>query len=137
MSGTGSTGVHRPAVERIAGGREIVRFSYNLLTTGLYDPAVDADVDPDELPLGALGLDLAQRAEAFFRTHKVSVLIPEDSVLVWDNQRMLHARSAYTDARLHLTRYWIAENRRHLPDLHRPSGPRHPSTARLRPRNVA
>jgi hypothetical protein len=108
--GTGASGVRRPVVERTAAGRRIVRFSYNLLTAGHYDPPVDADVAPERLPLGAAGRDLAQRAETFFRERKTSLLIPEDSVLVWDNQRMLHARSSYTDARRHLTRYWLGEH---------------------------
>ncbi|MET3985346.1 TauD/TfdA family dioxygenase [Streptomyces sp. PvR034] len=106
--GVGTEGVRRPVVERTAGGREIVRFSYNLLTTGQYDPPVDACVDPAELPLGSFGIHLAEQAEAFFREQKRSVLIPEGAVLVWDNQRMVHARSAYRDAKRHLTRYWIA-----------------------------
>ncbi|MEU6051720.1 TauD/TfdA family dioxygenase [Streptomyces xanthochromogenes] len=105
--GTGTAGVRRPVVERTPEGRDIVRFSYNLLTAGHYDPPVDAEVAHEELPLGALGAELAVRAEAFFRENKVSVLIPENSILVWDNQRMLHARSSYTDARRHLTRYWL------------------------------
>ncbi|CAM5299912.1 hypothetical protein SXANM310S_03412 [Streptomyces xanthochromogenes] len=105
--GTGTAGVRRPVVERTPEGRDIVRFSYNLLTAGHYDPPVDAEVAHEELPLGALGAELAVRAETFFRENKVSVLIPENSILVWDNQRMLHARSSYTDARRHLTRYWL------------------------------
>nr|WP_275426599.1 TauD/TfdA family dioxygenase [Streptomyces sp. CS147] len=100
-----------PLLERTDSGQEILRFSYNLLTTGQYDPPVDASVDPAELPLGSFGVHLAEQAEEFFRQEKVSVLIPEDSVLVWDNQRMVHARSAYRDARRHLTRYWIAAQR--------------------------
>ncbi|WP_335934658.1 TauD/TfdA family dioxygenase [Streptomyces sp. PTD5-9] len=106
--GVGTEGVRRPVVERTADGEEILRFSYNLLTTGQYDPPVDASVDASELPLGSFGVHLAEQAEEFFRQEKVSVLIPEDSVLVWDNQRMVHARSAYRDAKRHLTRYWIA-----------------------------
>ncbi|MDJ0383070.1 TauD/TfdA family dioxygenase [Streptomyces sp. G-G2] len=109
--GVGTEGVRRPVVERTEGGREIVRFSYNLLTTGQYDPPVDASVDPADLPLGSFGIHLAEQAEAFFRERKTSVLIPENSVLVWDNQRMVHARSAYRDAKRHLTRYWIAAQR--------------------------
>jgi hypothetical protein len=107
--GTGTEGVRRPVVEQDSDGREIIRFSYNLLTAGHYDPPLDAHPDPETLPLGPLGLELAHRAEDFFREHKVSVLIPEDSLLVWDNQRMLHARSEYRDARRHLTRYWLSE----------------------------
>ncbi|MFI7316910.1 TauD/TfdA family dioxygenase [Streptomyces venezuelae] len=108
--GTGTAGVRRPVVESTPEGRDIVRFSYNLLTAGHYDPPVDADVPADQLPLGSLGRELAVRAETFFRDNKVSVLIPEDSILVWDNQRMLHARSSYSDARRHLTRYWLQES---------------------------
>ncbi|MFE4856725.1 TauD/TfdA family dioxygenase [Streptomyces sp. NPDC056670] len=108
--GTGTTGVRRPVVERTVEGRDIVRFSYNLLTAGHYDPPVDAQVPSEELPLGALGAELAVRAETFFRENKVSVLIPENSILVWDNHRMLHARSSYSDARRHLTRYWLQES---------------------------
>lgn len=109
--GVGTEGVRRPVVERTADGREVLRFSYNLLTTGQYDPPVDVSVDASELPLGGFGVHLAEQAEEFFRQEKVSVLIPEDSVLVWDNQRMVHARSAYRDAKRHLTRYWVAARR--------------------------
>ncbi|OCC10045.1 TauD/TfdA family dioxygenase [Streptomyces sp. PTY087I2] len=109
--GVGTEGVLRPVVERTDSGQEILRFSYNLLTTGQYDPPVNASVDPAELPLGSFGVRLAEQAEEFFRQEKISVLIPEDSVLVWDNQRMVHARSAYRDAKRHLTRYWIAAQR--------------------------
>ncbi|MFD7668182.1 TauD/TfdA family dioxygenase [Streptomyces sp. NPDC059788] len=109
--GVGSEGVRRPVVDRAADGREVIRFSYNLLTAGHYDPPVDVSVDAEELPLGKLGVCLAEQAVDFFRQEKVSVLIPEDAVLVWDNQRMLHARSEYRDARRHLTRYWLDESR--------------------------
>ncbi|HEX5568660.1 MAG TPA: TauD/TfdA family dioxygenase, partial [Streptomyces sp.] len=54
-SGKGSEGIHRPMVERTADGRSTVRFSYNLLTAGHYDPPVDAAVDPEDLPLGTWG----------------------------------------------------------------------------------
>jgi hypothetical protein len=108
-SGTGSAGVHTPIVERTGAGREIVRFSFNLLTRGHYDPPIDGATDDDSLPLGGFGVELAARAERFFADERTSVLIPEGSLLIWDNQRMLHARSAYRDARRHLTRYWLAE----------------------------
>ena len=110
-SGVGGEGVRRPIVERGADGREIIRFSYNLLTAGHYDPPVDAQVNAEDLPLGKAGIRLAEEAADFFRNEKVSILIPEDSILIWDNQRMLHARSEYRDARRHLTRYWLDEPR--------------------------
>jgi alpha-ketoglutarate-dependent taurine dioxygenase len=100
-------GVRRPIVEHTQDGRELHRFSYNLLTAGLYDPDVDAEADPENLPLGARGVDLAEQAVAHFRANRVSILIPQDSILLWDNHRILHARSAYKDVRRHLTRYWL------------------------------
>lgn len=106
-SGVGTEGVRRPIVERTGDGAEIFRFSYNLLTSGSYDPLMDEKAPDDRLPLGALGRELAERAVAFYQAHKVSVLIPENSVLLWDNQRMMHARSSYRDPARHLTRYWL------------------------------
>ncbi len=103
-------GVRRPIVERAPRG-EVVRMSYNLLRAGAYAPVVDEPPSPDMLPLGARGAELADRVSEFFRLRKTSVLIPEGAILVWDNQRMLHARSAYSDLRRHLTRYWLAEHR--------------------------
>lgn len=108
MAGTGVAGVSRPIVERGDDGEEVFRFSYNLLTTGQYDPPVDTITAPADLPLGDFGVRLTKQAEEFFREYRVSVLIPRDCILVWDNHRMVHARSAYRDSRRHLTRYWIA-----------------------------
>lgn len=101
----GDTGVRRPIIERVA-DRRIIRMSYNLLKSGAYAPPVDGPPNP---PLGAEGADLAERVVEFFHRSKISVLIPEGVILLWNNQRMLHARSAYRDLRRHLTRYWLAE----------------------------
>ena len=103
-SGVGTGGVRAP----IADGTEepVFRFSYNLLTSGAYEPSLDGSV-PDTLPLGETGVELAHLAAEFFRDNKVSILIPPRAVLIWDNQRMLHARSEYQDNRRHLTRYWL------------------------------
>jgi hypothetical protein len=54
-------------------------------------------------PLG----DIAQLAERFFYDKVIPVLIPESSMLIWDNQRLMHARSEYQDPVRHLTRYWL------------------------------
>lgn len=98
------TGVRRPIIERVA-DRQIIRMSYNLLKTGAYAPPVDESPNP---PLGAEGADLAERVVEFFHLSKTSMLIPEGAILLWNNQRMLRARSAYRDLRRHLTRYWLA-----------------------------
>ncbi|MCS7476820.1 TauD/TfdA family dioxygenase [Umezawaea endophytica] len=91
------------------GGRAVLRFSYNLLTTGGYDPDLDRVPAAEELPLGQAGGDLAEKVSALFAEHRTPLLIPDDALLVWDNQRMLHARSEYADQDRHLVRYWIAD----------------------------
>lgn len=109
LEGGIAQGVRKPVLERTADNGDIVRFSYNLLTAGCYEPLVHQQVSFDRLPLGALGVKLAERATAFFQAAGISILIPDRSVLVWDNQRMMHARTAYRDSRRHLTRYWLGE----------------------------
>jgi hypothetical protein len=109
-AGVAGAGVRAPMIQSTGSGREIVRFSYNLLTRGHYDPPIDGESDPDTLPLGRDGVTLAERAAEFFAERRTQILIPEGSILIWDNQRMFHARSAYQDRRRHLTRYWLAED---------------------------
>jgi hypothetical protein len=93
-------------------GRAVTRFSYNLLTTADYDPTLGADVNPSKLPLGEAGRRLAHRVSDLFRELRTSVLIPDGALLIWDNQRMLHARSDYADRSRHLTRFWSTDWRR-------------------------
>lgn len=93
-------------------GRTVARFSYNLLTTSDYDPTLGADVDHFRLPLGEAGRRLAHRVSELFHELRTSVLIPEGALLIWDNQRMLHARSEYSDRSRHLTRFWCSDWRR-------------------------
>jgi hypothetical protein len=95
-----------------AAGNTVARFSYNLLTTSVFDPNLDADVDASVLPLGEPGRRLAHRVSELFRELHTSVLIPDGALLIWDNQRMLHARSEYADRARHLTRFWSGDRRR-------------------------
>ncbi|MBD0742201.1 TauD/TfdA family dioxygenase [Streptomyces sp. CBMA152] len=103
-----STTVTVPMLYQEEDGRPVLRFSYNLLTAADYDASLDARADPERLPLGRAGAELAYRASELFDQYRTQVLVPDGHLLIWDNQRMLHARSAYTDERRHLTRYWIA-----------------------------
>lgn len=88
--------------------KNVFRFSYNILTSGEYDPDINSKVSYGLLPLGKQGLDLAHKVNMIFKKHSSSVLIPDDALLIWDNQRLLHARSKYADKKRHLVRYWIA-----------------------------
>ncbi|KAK1184030.1 TauD/TfdA family dioxygenase [Streptomyces sp. NBS 14/10] len=103
----GGEGVVATMVEE-DGDRAVLRFSHNLLTAADYDPALDAATPAEELPLGRAGAELALRVAELFVHYRTQVLIPDDALLVWDNQRMMHARSQYEDTGRHLTRYWVA-----------------------------
>ena len=105
-------GVRSTMLSIDAAGNTVARFSYNLLTTSDYDPTLDAEVDRRQLPLGEAGRRLAHRVSDLFRELRTSVLIPDGSLLIWDNQRMLHARSEYSDRSRHLTRFWSSDWRR-------------------------
>lgn len=53
---------------------------------------------------------IAELGETFFNNNLISILIPEKSILIWDNQRLMHARVRYTDTSRHLTRYWLSDS---------------------------
>jgi hypothetical protein len=103
---SGGDGVRTAPLTR-DGDRDVLRFSYNLLSAASYDPELGAAIETARLPLGAAGAALAEKINRSFERLRSSILIPEGAVLVWDNQRMLHARSSYADQARHLTRYWI------------------------------
>lgn len=86
----------------------VLRFSFNLLTSGEYDPPLDNIVSHQSLPLGKKGFDLAHKINNIFIKNCSSILIPDDALLIWDNQRLLHARSKYEDKNRRLVRYWIS-----------------------------
>jgi alpha-ketoglutarate-dependent taurine dioxygenase len=98
-------GVRRPMVERTADAREIVRVRYLLLSTGKYAPPL-ASLAAEE-PFGPAREALLQAFDRFQAAHEVPVLLPEHSILLWDNWRLAHARRAYEDPERHLTRYWL------------------------------
>ncbi len=57
--------------------------------------------------------DLSRRwvsaGRTFFEANKTAIKIDRGGLLVWDNWRMLHARSAFTDPRRHLRRALVAD----------------------------
>lgn len=107
VSGTGSVGVAAPILASCESGGEILRFSYNLLTSGDYDPPLNSEAPVEELPWGRFGRDLAHQVHEYFGHSALRIRIPENALLLWDNQRMAHARVPYADSRRHLTRYWV------------------------------
>jgi hypothetical protein len=105
-------GVHTTMLSTDADGNTVSRFSHDLLTTGEYDPHLGTVVDRSRLPLGDAGHRLAHRIRDVFAHQSTSVLIPDGALVIWDNQRMLHANSEYTDRKRHLTRFFSGDWRR-------------------------
>ena len=87
---------------------DIFRFSYNQFHYGDVNPSREdlrhSQVANSDSPLARF----AVLGEAYFVQHNTPVLIPDGCMLIWDNWRMIHARSRYTDPARHLTRYWLA-----------------------------
>jgi hypothetical protein len=100
------------------GGRSVFRFSYNQFLYG--------DVNPSEAALSGVSsgastgvsprrggdsrdplVRLAMLAASYFESEAVPVLIPDGHLMIWDNHRLIHARSTYSDPARHLTRYWL------------------------------
>jgi hypothetical protein len=88
-------GIHTTMLSTDASGDTVTRFNHDLLTNAN--------------PLGEAGRRLANRVGDLFRELSVSVRIPDGALLIWDNQRMLHAMS---DRSSQLTRFWTEDRRR-------------------------
>jgi len=98
-------GIRRPMVERRPDGRKLIRFRHNLLLRGRYEPALTSD--EHEEPFGSARVALRERVDSYLKNGRIPLLIPEHSVLLFDNWRMAHGRSAYADTQRHLIRYWL------------------------------
>jgi alpha-ketoglutarate-dependent taurine dioxygenase len=89
-SGIGLSASH-PVLERHASGRIILRYSANNVSSG-GDPFLD---------------DLLRRGGLFFDACHVAVRIDRNCLLIWDNWRMMHSRTSFTDRRRHLRRVLV------------------------------
>jgi len=83
-----------PMLERRAGAPPVLRFTCRCIA------------DPDGDPFLA---DMRQRLVRFFDETHIAVTYEPNALLVWDNHRMLHSRTGYSDVRRHLRRAWLAE----------------------------
>jgi alpha-ketoglutarate-dependent taurine dioxygenase len=105
--GSSQRRTHRARLVSQDGGATVFRFSYNQFRYGNVNPS-EADIESatareDDAPLSRI----ARRGEAFFYEKVIPVLIPDGSLLIWDNHRLMHARSQYSDSSRRLTRYWL------------------------------
>lgn len=83
-----------PILENRDGLPQIMRFSYNCVEHG------------DD----AFLLSIRERVLEFFERTQVSIDMEPNSVLIWNNHRILHSRTAFTDRRRHLRRVWLSES---------------------------
>ena len=83
----------------------LLRFSYNLLRHGLYDPET-AQIS-DAGPAQTARETLADMLLVAFQHCREAIDIPAGALLVVDNRRMVHGRTAYSDHRRELIRYWV------------------------------
>lgn len=90
--GLGNVAQH-PLYERNNGSNPIFRFSS-------YDGAEQRD-DPSLL-------DMRERVVKFFEEEHVAIDIEPNALLIWNNHRVLHSRTGYTDMRRHLRRVWLS-----------------------------
>lgn len=109
LRGSGTGAILSVMLGTTPDGERLFRFNANVLTSNAYDPVIGTRLPADQLPLGERGRMLAQRVQDIFLRRRVRFLIPDGGLLIWDNRRTLHARSAFEDRQRHLTRYFLAE----------------------------
>lgn len=100
----GETVFGRRLLESTPRGETILRFSVNLFTYGDLNAPLTSRPGRGVLPEHRR---LAALAESFRKAHQIRILIPDGGLLIWENWRMMHARSAFSDLRRRLTRYWL------------------------------
>jgi alpha-ketoglutarate-dependent taurine dioxygenase len=71
----------------------VMRFSYNCVVH-----------EDDEFLL-----NLRERVLEFFTETHITADYEPNSLLIWNNHRMVHSRTGYTDRNRHLRRIWLSE----------------------------
>lgn len=102
-AGTSAT---RPLLED--GPEPRLRFSHNLFMRGDIDGNLHDDAEAATFNLmHPAARDFVRDSCDAFEREAIAIRIPEDGLLVWDNHRLLHGRTAYQGAERHLVRMWI------------------------------
>lgn len=84
--------VHHPLVQVLPDGRRVYRYSTRCMTYR-HDARLVAVVD---------------RFGRYFEAQHVGIRWRKGALLIWDNHRMAHARTAFEDRQRELARVWIA-----------------------------
>lgn len=87
------------------GEKPTLRFSCNYISHGDYSPDPEnlAPFTPD--PFLA---DISERLMRFFEANALRIRMSQYSLLLWDNESMLHSRTTYTDPTRKLERIFLA-----------------------------
>lgn len=89
-------------------GQPLFRFSDNQFRYGNVNPSAE---DLREAGSGGARdadlLRLAELAERYHAEEGLALLVPDGAMLIWDNHRLMHARSRFEDPARHLVRYWL------------------------------
>ena len=104
-AGWAQGGVNAPVVDHDEDGKILLRISYNLFQFGRYHPRLDEPPAEERTPLMA---DFCAELLEFFHSRAQGIRVERNSLLVMDNHRMLHARTAFDDPQRHLQNVWIA-----------------------------
>jgi alpha-ketoglutarate-dependent taurine dioxygenase len=85
-------------------GEVMLRFSYNILRHR--DPSPDVSLQPsvDDPFLK----NICDKVLDFFTKDHRAIRMEKHSLLIWDNHRMLHSRTAYSEPARHLQRIWLS-----------------------------
>ena len=104
------SGTHQaiaPLIEPGRGGSLRWRYSQNCLRFGEPSPdlgAIPAAIDP-------WVQTVTDRIADFCRRCHLAIRLQPGSLLLWDNHRMLHYRTAFTDPNRHLQRLWLGDGK--------------------------
>lgn len=96
--------VHKPILDSRLTHPPVLRFSYNLLMFGDYSAPIEqqhSEADP-------LTQEICHHLIAFHERQHRAFLLDRGDLLLWDNWRMVHSRTAYRDRHRHLLRYWLS-----------------------------
>lgn len=97
--------IKAPILESRHGHSPVLRFSENLLRYGRY--CLD---EQKQLTGNLLATELADRVAAYYRQAATTLRIAQGDILILNNHRMLHARTAFQDKERLLEAVWLLNN---------------------------
>lgn len=85
----------------------MLRWSYNVLKYGDHAPRVNSNEAQTIWQSDPFLRKMSERILSFYDESAIPILMDKGSLLVWDNHRMIHGRTGYSDPSRHLKRVWL------------------------------